>query len=130
MVLFYNLSIRFYVFAVRIASFFNPKAKQWVDGRKNLLSRIEEAVNGEENLVWFHSASLGEFEQGRPVIEKFKEEHPDSKIVLTFFSPSGYEVRKDYAGADFIFYLPPDFPSYAKKFVDLVNPKKAFFIKY
>ncbi|MDE5419296.1 3-deoxy-D-manno-octulosonic acid transferase [Labilibaculum sp. DW002] len=130
MVLFYNLSIRFYVFAVRIASFFNPKAKQWVDGRKNLLSRIEEAVNGEENLVWFHSASLGEFEQGRPVIEKFKEEHPDSKIVLTFFSPSGYEVRKDYAGADFIFYLPPDFPSYAKKFVDLVNPKMAFFIKY
>lgn len=130
MVLFYNLSIRFYVLAVRIASFFNPKAKQWVDGRKNLLARIEEAVKGEENLVWFHSASLGEFEQGRPVIEKFKEEHPDSKIVLTFFSPSGYEVRKDYAGADFIFYLPPDFPSYARKFVDLVNPTMAFFIKY
>ncbi len=130
MVLFYNLSIRFYVFAVRIASLFNPKAKQWLDGRKNLLSRIEEAVKGEKNLVWFHSASLGEFEQGRPVMERFKEEHPNYKIVLTFFSPSGYEVRKNYNGADFIFYLPPDFPSYAKKFVDLVNPKMAFFIKY
>ncbi|MBN2597056.1 MAG: 3-deoxy-D-manno-octulosonic acid transferase [Marinifilaceae bacterium] len=130
MVLFYNLSIRFYVLMVRIAAFFNPKAKQWVDGRKNLLPKIEEAIKGEENLVWFHSASLGEFEQGRPVIEKFKEEHPEYKIVLTFFSPSGYEVRKNYAGADFIFYLPPDFPSNARKFVDLVNPKMAFFIKY
>ncbi|WP_321319853.1 glycosyltransferase N-terminal domain-containing protein [Labilibaculum sp.] len=130
MVLFYNLSIRFYVLIVRIAAFFNPKAKQWVDGRKNLLPKIEEAIKGEENLVWFHSASLGEFEQGRPVIEKFKEEHPEYKIVLTFFSPSGYEVRKNYAGADFIFYLPPDFPSNARKFVDLVNPKMAFFIKY
>ncbi|PKQ62783.1 3-deoxy-D-manno-octulosonic acid transferase [Labilibaculum filiforme] len=130
MVLFYNLSIRFYVFVVRIAAFFNPKAKQWVDGRKNLLSNIAAAVKGEENLVWFHSASLGEFEQGRPVIEKFKEEHPEYKIVLTFFSPSGYEVRKNYAGADFIFYLPPDFPSHAKRFVDIVNPKMAFFIKY
>ncbi len=115
---------------MRIAAFFNPKAKQWVDGRKNLLPKIEEAIKGEENLVWFHSASLGEFEQGRPVIEKFKEEHPEYKIVLTFFSPSGYEVRKNYAGADFIFYLPPDFPSNARKFVDLVNPKMAFFIKY
>ncbi|MFA9371012.1 MAG: 3-deoxy-D-manno-octulosonic acid transferase [Labilibaculum antarcticum] len=130
MVLFYNLSIRFYVFAVRIAAFFNPKAKQWVDGRKNLFSKIEAAVKGEDNLVWFHSASLGEFEQGRPVIEKFKEEHPEYKIVLTFFSPSGYEVRNNYAGADFIFYLPADFPSYARKFVDLINPKMAFFIKY
>ncbi len=130
MVLFYNLSIRFYVFAVRIASLFNPKAKQWLDGRVNLLSKIEVVLKGEKNLVWFHSASLGEFEQGRPVIEKFKEEHPKYKIVLTFFSPSGYEVRKNYAGADFIFYLPPDFPSYAKKFVAIVNPKMAFFIKY
>ena len=130
MVLFYNLSIQFYVLIVRIAAFFNPKAKQWVDGRKNLLPKIAEAVKGEENLVWFHSASLGEFEQGRPVIEKFKEEHPEYKIVLTFFSPSGYEVRKNYAGADFIFYLPPDFPSHARQFVDLVNPKMAFFIKY
>lgn len=130
MVLFYNLSIRFYVFMVRMAAFFNPKAKQWVEGRKNLLPKIAEALKGEENLVWFHSASLGEFEQGRPVIEKLKEEHPGVKIVLTFFSPSGYEVRKNYAGADFIFYLPADFPSQARKFVDIVNPKMVFFIKY
>ncbi|WP_372751598.1 3-deoxy-D-manno-octulosonic acid transferase [Labilibaculum sp.] len=115
---------------VRIVAFFNPKAKQWVDGRKNLLPKIAEALQGEENLVWFHSASLGEFEQGRPVIEKLKDEHPEAKIVLTFFSPSGYEVRKNYDGADFIFYLPADFPSYARKFVDIVNPKMVFFIKY
>jgi len=115
---------------VRIVAFFNPKAKQWVNGRKNLFPKITEAVKGEENLVWFHAASLGEFEQGRPVIEKFKEEYPEYKIVLTFFSPSGYELRKNYAGADFVFYLPPDFPSYARKFVDLINPKMVFFIKY
>jgi 3-deoxy-D-manno-octulosonic-acid transferase len=113
-----------------MVAFFNPKAKQWVEGRKNLLPKIAEALQGEENLVWFHSASLGEFEQGRPVIEQLKKEHPELKIVLTFFSPSGYEVRKNYAGADFIFYLPADFPSQARKFVDLVNPKMVFFIKY
>ncbi len=121
MIPFYNLSIFFYSLIVRVASLFNPKAKQWVQGRKDILKKIEEAVGSDTNLVWFHSASLGEFEQGRPVIEKFKEEHPNDKIVLTFFSPSGYEVRKDYAGADFIFYLPADFPAYARKFVDLVN---------
>lgn len=130
MVLFYNLSIRLYVLVVRIVSFFNPKAKLWVDGRKNLLPKLEEAVKGENNIVWFHSASLGEFEQGRPVIEKYKESNPNAKILLTFFSPSGFEVRKDYSGADYIFYLPPDFPSYARKFMDIVNPQKAFFIKY
>ena len=130
MVLFYNLSIRLYVLLVRIAAFFNPKAKQWVVGRKNLFGKLEEAVKGEENIVWFHSASLGEFEQGRPVIESFKEKYPQYKIMLTFFSPSGYEVRKNYEGADFIFYLPPDFAGNAKRFMDIVQPKMAFFIKY
>ncbi|MGQ1911353.1 3-deoxy-D-manno-octulosonic acid transferase [Marinifilum sp. RC60d5] len=130
MVFFYNLSVRIYVLLIRIAANFNPKAKQWVDGRKNLFAKLEKAVKGEQNIVWFHSASLGEFEQGRPVIEKFKEKYPECKILLTFFSPSGYEVRKNYEGADFIFYLPPDFPTQVKLFMDIVNPKMAFFIKY
>jgi len=130
MVFLYNLSVRMYVLLVRIAANFNPKAKQWVAGRKDLFSKLEKAVNGTENIVWFHSASLGEFEQGRPVIESYKEQYPDCKILLTFFSPSGYEVRKNYEGADFIFYLPPDFAGNAKKFMDIVNPKLAFFIKY
>ena len=126
----YNLSIRFYVLLVRIAAFFNPKAKQWVEGRKNLFERLEKAMAGQTNVVWFHSASLGEFEQGRPVIESYKEEHPDCKILLTFFSPSGYEVRKNYEGADFIFYLPADFKRNARRFMNIVNPRMAFFIKY
>ncbi|WP_321295193.1 glycosyltransferase N-terminal domain-containing protein [Marinifilum fragile] len=130
MVLFYNLSIRLYVLLIRIAAFFNPKAKQWVVGRKNVFAKLQEEINGEEDIVWFHSASLGEFEQGRPVIESFKEKYPNSKILLTFFSPSGYEVRKNYEGADYIFYLPPDFARNAKRFMDIVNPKMAFFIKY
>ncbi|RKE00203.1 3-deoxy-D-manno-octulosonic acid transferase [Marinifilum flexuosum] len=130
MVLFYNLSIRLYVLLIRIAAFFNLKAKQWVVGRKNVFAKLQEAIHGEEDIIWFHSASLGEFEQGRPVIESFKEKYPNSKILLTFFSPSGYEVRKNYEGADYIFYLPPDFASNAKRFMDIVNPKMAFFIKY
>lgn len=130
MVLFYNLSIRLYVLLIRIAAFFNPKAKQWVVGRKNVFTKLQEAIRGEEDIIWFHSASLGEFEQGRPVIESFKEKCPNSKILLTFFSPSGYEVRKNYEGADYIFYLPPDFAGNAKRFMDIVNPKMAFFIKY
>ncbi|WP_282016353.1 3-deoxy-D-manno-octulosonic acid transferase [Marinifilum flexuosum] len=130
MVLFYNLSIRLYVLLIRIAAFFNPKAKQWVVGRKNVFAKLQEAIHGEEDIIWFHSASLGEFEQGRPVIESFKEKYPNSKILLTFFSPSGYEVRKNYEGADYIFYLPIDFASNAKRFMYIVNPKMAFFIKY
>lgn len=130
MVLFYNLSVRLYVLLIRIAAFFNPKAKQWVVGRKNIFTKLQEAISSEEDIVWFHSASLGEFEQGRPVIESFKEKYPNCKILLTFFSPSGYEVRKNYEGADYIYYLPPDFARNAKCFMDIVNPKMAFFIKY
>nr|WP_320117591.1 glycosyltransferase N-terminal domain-containing protein [uncultured Marinifilum sp.] len=130
MVFFYNLSVRIYVLLIRIAANFNPKAKQWLDGRKNLFAKLEKAVKGKQNIVWFHSASLGEFEQGRPVIENFKEKYPECKILLTFFSPSGYEVRKNYEAADFIFYLPPDFAANARRFMDIVNPKMAFFIKY
>jgi len=130
MILFYNLSIFFYSLLVRVASLFNPKAKQWVLGRNNILKKIEEAVKGETNLVWFHSASLGEFEQGRPVIEAFKLKYPEYKIVLTFFSPSGYEIRKNYEGVDYVFYLPVDTKRNAKAFIRLIDPKMVFFIKY
>tara|TARA_R110001583_G_scaffold59123_1_gene175995 strand:+ start:22165 stop:23394 length:1230 start_codon:yes stop_codon:yes gene_type:complete len=130
MILFYNLSIFFYSIIVRIASLFNPKAQQWVQGRRDILKRIEEAVGGDTNLVWFHSASLGEFEQGRPVIEAFKAKHPDCNIVLTFFSPSGYEIRKNYEGVDYVFYLPVDTKRNAKEFIRIIDPKMVFFIKY
>jgi 3-deoxy-D-manno-octulosonic-acid transferase len=130
MILFYNLSIFFYSLLVRAASLFNPKAQQWVSGRKDILKKIEEAVKGETNMVWFHSASLGEFEQGRPVIEAFKEKYPNYKIVLTFFSPSGYEIRKNYEGVDYVFYLPLDTKRNAKEFIRLIDPKMVFFIKY
>ncbi len=130
MLLIYNLSIRAYVFIIRMASFFNPKAKQWVAGRKNIFTRLEQAIDKQADIVWFHAASLGEFEQGRPVIEAYKQQHPQTKILLTFFSPSGYEIRKNYDGADYIFYLPADFPANAKRFISIVNPKAVYFIKY
>jgi 3-deoxy-D-manno-octulosonic-acid transferase len=115
---------------LHLAGLFNPKAKLWVEGRKRIFQKIEKQVNREKQLAWFHCASLGEFEQGRPVIEAFKKRFPDFQILVTFFSPSGYEVRKNYEGADFIFYLPADTASNARKFVELTNPDIAFFIKY
>lgn len=129
--LIYNISLFFYNVFIRIAALFNKKARLFVEGRKNLFKRIKKAVAGSNAPVaWFHCASLGEFEQGRPLIDAFKEEYPDHKIFLTFFSPSGYEVRKNYSGADYIFYLPVDSKKHAKKFLDLVNPEIAFFVKY
>lgn len=130
MILFYNLSVFFYSLLVRFASLFNPKAKQWVQGRKDILKKIAKEVEGETNLVWFHSASLGEFEQGRPVIEAFRAKYPEYKIVLTFFSPSGYEIRKNYEGVDYVFYLPVDSKKNAKAFIRIIDPKMVFFIKY
>ena len=140
--LLYNLSIYFYQFIIWMVSPFNHKAKLWIKGRREfgleisdfeftkttiLQSKIE---NLKLKIAWFHCASLGEFEQGRPVIEKFGETFPTYKIVLTFFSPSGYEVRKDYAGADFICYLPSDTPSNAREFIEKINPSVVFFVKY
>jgi 3-deoxy-D-manno-octulosonic-acid transferase len=128
--LLYNIIIHIYSFLLHLAGLFNPKAKLWVEGRKGIFQKIENQVNREKQLAWFHCASLGEFEQGRPVIEAFKERFPDFQILVTFFSPSGYEVRKNYEGADFIFYLPADTANNARKFVELTNPDIAFFIKY
>jgi len=126
----YNISVQFYVIAIRIAALFNAKAKLWVKGRKNIFKKLETAIKGEQNIVWFHCASLGEFEQGKLIIEGYKQKHPTHKILLTFFSPSGFEIRKIYKGADWIFYLPADTKTNAKRFVEIVKPIKTIFIKY
>jgi 3-deoxy-D-manno-octulosonic-acid transferase len=126
----YNLGIGLYITAIRVSSLFNKKAALWVKGRKNIFSRMQAQLKPGEKRVWFHCASLGEFEQGRPVIEAFRKRYPSHRVVLTFFSPSGYEIRKNYPGADYIFYLPADTRRNAERFLSLVQPKKAFFIKY
>jgi 3-deoxy-D-manno-octulosonic-acid transferase len=126
----YNFFIRLFGFSVLLATPFNSKARQWHNGRKGLLKRIKKEVNKKEKIIWFHCASLGEFEQGRPVIEAIKSTFSDHKILLTFFSPSGYEVRKNYSGADYVYYLPLDTPKNAKQFIRRTNPRMVFFIKY
>jgi 3-deoxy-D-manno-octulosonic-acid transferase len=108
----------------------NSKASLWVKGRKNWVKNISGKINPGDRTIWMHCASLGEFEQGRPVIEAIKEAMPEYKIVLTFFSPSGYEVRKDYDKADCISYLPSDTPRSAAKFIGLIRPEKVIFVKY
>ena len=126
----YNIIIHFYVISIYISSLFNAKSKQWVGGRKNIFTSIEKAINNHKNIVWFHCASLGEYEQGKPIIEAYKAKSPTHKILLTFFSPSGYEVRKGAPLADFVFYLPADTKSNAKRFISIVKPIKAIFVKY
>lgn len=128
--LIYNLFIFLYPLVARCLSVKNKKAKQWIDGRKNILEEISKQVSHKENIIWFHCASLGEFEQGRPLIEFFKQNQPSCQILLTFFSPSGYEIQKNYQNADYVFYMPHDTVSNAKKFLDIVQPKYIFFIKY
>ena len=130
MVWVYNISVLFYSLAIRIASVFNEKARLWLAGRKGVFKELESAFEGSSNSAWFHCASLGEFEQGRPVMEKFRVKYPDHKIVVTFFSPSGYEVRKNYELADHICYLPIDSKRNADRFLKIVNPKMVFFVKY
>ncbi|GAB3689658.1 glycosyltransferase N-terminal domain-containing protein [Spirosoma flavus] len=128
---FYNAGIAAYQGLLQLASPFNQKAQQWVTGRRDWQSTLRALLVGNTApIVWFHAASLGEFEQGRPVMEAFREQYPNYKILLTFFSPSGYEVRKNYAGADYIIYLPADTSANASQFIQLVKPKMAFFIKY
>ncbi len=126
----YNISIQLYVIAIRFAALFNAKAKLWTKGRKAIFQKIEEVTKGERNIVWFHCASLGEFEQGKPIIEGYKQKYPSHKILLTFFSPSGFEIRKNTPLADFVSYLPADTKSNAKKFISIVKPIKVIFIKY
>ncbi|RLD50853.1 MAG: 3-deoxy-D-manno-octulosonic acid transferase [Bacteroidetes bacterium] len=126
----YSLFIHLYHFIIRIVAPFNPKARLWVDGRKGIFKELTEQLDPKDKIAWFHAASLGEFEQGRPIIETFRKQYPDYKILLTFFSPSGYEIRKDYEGADYIVYLPIDTKKNARKFIRIVQPKLVIFIKY
>lgn len=128
----YTLGIYLYLLAIHIVQWKNKKAKQWVTGRKGIFHMLEEQISSqkERKIIWFHAASLGEFEQGRPLMETYKQQHPEDFLLLTFFSPSGYEVRKNYTGADLVCYLPIDTLKQAQKFVSLVKPAKVFFIKY
>lgn len=130
MLFLYDLGLRVYHFLVLLASLKNKKARAWIEGRKNIMHRIESQINTECRHAWFHFASLGEFEQGRPVLEDFKSQYPSISIVITFFSPSGYEIRKDYKTADHVFYLPDDTPANAREFIRLVKPVIAVFTKY
>jgi 3-deoxy-D-manno-octulosonic-acid transferase len=130
MLFFYNIGNRLFGTVVFLLSFFKPKAKQWVDGRKNWQDNFKQLLKPNEKRIWIHCASLGEFEQGRNLTEAIKNDYPSYKIVLTFFSPSGYEVRKSYEYADYVFYLPLDTKSNAKQFVQLINPSLAIFVKY
>ncbi len=130
MKLLYNTGIYIYTALVHILALFNPKASQWVKGRHGWQARLSEKINPADRKIWIHCSSLGEFEQGRPVIEEIRKDHPEFRIVLTFFSPSGFEIRKNYTGADCVEYLPADFPGNARKFVKLVSPEIVIFIKY
>lgn len=126
----YNIGIALYTLLIRIASLFNGKAKAWVKGRRGWRHELEKAFSFDDKIIWFHAASLGEFEQGRPVIEAMRKQYPSHKIFLTFFSPSGYLQKKDYDGADKVMYLPPDCKRNAHFFVETLHPTLAIFIKY
>ncbi|WP_337942402.1 glycosyltransferase N-terminal domain-containing protein [Parabacteroides sp.] len=126
----YSLAIHFYAFIIALISPFHKKARIMRLGQWRTNSILREKIDRNAKYIWFHASSLGEFEQGRPMMEKIKAEHPEYKILLTFFSPSGYEVRKNYNGADVICYLPFDTPYRVKKFLNLANPAIAIFIKY
>lgn len=126
----YNLFIGLYGTAIGIASSFNPKAKLFADGRKDWAVKMSQQVNPNDKIIWVHCSSLGEFEQGRPVMEKIKTEFTTHKLAVSFFSPSGYEVRKDYKGADYIFYLPVDTKKNSKKLIQLLHPEILILVKY
>ena len=130
MSLMYTIAIYLYQLMVMLAFPFNKKARTILRGQRNTYKILKQQVDKNARYVWFHAASLGEFEQGRPLMERFRREHPEYKILLTFFSPSGYEVRKNYPGADIICYLPFDTPSNVYRFLHLIRPEMAFFIKY
>ena len=128
--MFYNLIIYLYLLGVAIYSLFNEKVRKMWRGEREAFKILREKVDPQAKYVWFHAASLGEFEQGRPLMEQLRREHPEYKILLTFFSPSGYEVRKNYEGADIICYLPLDTITNARRFLRTIRPVMAFFIKY
>ncbi len=128
----YNLSILLYQSAIKLASLWNPKARLWVEGRQHWRTRYRTLLDNAagKKRVWIHCASLGEFEQGRPVLEEIRSCYPNSFIVLSFFSPSGFEIRKHYNQADAVIYLPADTPANARDFLDIIRPDLAIFVKY
>ena len=126
----YNLLVALADLVLKIAANFSPKMKLFVDGRKTVFPTLIKNITPSDRTIWFHAASLGEYEQGLPVIEEIKIKYPTHKIILTFFSPSGFEVRKNNAVADVTVYLPMDMPENARRFTELVHPELAFFIKY
>jgi len=126
----YNLCMAIYAALIRLAAPFYSKAKLWCVGRDGMYERMRSAIGDAENIVWIHVASLGDFEQGRPLVDYIKEHYPEYKILLTFFSPSGYEVRKDYKNADYVFYIPADTKREVRQFLDIVRPKVVIFVKY
>lgn len=126
----YNLVIYIYLFGVKLAVLFSSKPAKMVKGHREVFEILRDKIDRNARYIWFHAASLGEFEQGRPLIERIRKEHPEYKILQTFFSPSGYEVRKNYQGADIVCYLPFDTPRNVRRFVELANPCMVFFIKY
>lgn len=128
--LLYNFFIRLFWVLVWLASLFNAKAKQWIKGRKGIFKKLKSQIGENDKIIWFHCASLGEFEQGRPVFEEVRSTFSGYKILLTFYSPSGYEVRKNFDGVDFVYYLPLDTRENARKFIQIARPRVAFFIKY
>ena len=131
MLFLYRIFIGIYPIAAWILGFVNPKAKQWHTGRKQILTQIAAALTSNTKpIIWMHCASLGEFEQGRPVLEGLQKQYPNYSILLTFFSPSGYEVNKNYAGADYVFYLPMDSAGNASEFLNITKPSIAIFVKY
>ena len=130
MILFYNLFLRLYLLGIRTVSPWNQKARLWISGRKAQQNLTAPLFDRNDQVIWMHCASLGEFEQGRPVMEELKRSNPEMKVLLTFFSPSGYEVRKDYEGADKVLYLPLGTSDNARSFIDKVNPSLVLWVKY
>lgn len=127
---FYDLIMSLYAGLIRLVGWKYEKARLWSEGRRNLAQRMRNEIDPSARIVWVHVASLGEFEQGRPIIEEIRRQHPEYKILLTFFSPSGYEIRKNYAGADYIFYLPIDTRRNVRQFLDIAHPEIVIFVKY
>jgi 3-deoxy-D-manno-octulosonic-acid transferase len=130
MLFLYNLIIFIVAFLLKIVALFSPKIRLFVNGRKDVFTILKEKIKPSDKTIWFHAASLGEYEQGLPVIEKIKEKYPSHKIIITFFSPSGYEVRKNNTVANVTLYLPLDTKQNAKQFLKLTHPEMVFFIKY
>src|SRR5690554_4977948 len=126
----YNLSIHLATFGLRIVGLFSKKMRLFVDGRKDVLDTLKQKISLSDKTIWFHCASLGEFEQGVPIMEEMRKLKPDHKIVVSFFSPSGFEIKKNTALADVVVYLPMDTSSNAKRFIEAIQPSLVFFVKY